>query len=78
MSQIIASGRITQIEYALAGSQVARQISSVQIHNDHLFSNNKPEPGGLFDPHLDTTERAHACTTGGLESMRCLGHPGQI
>lgn len=64
------------VSFYIMGSEDIKRESHATITNKNLWSGQSPVAGGLYDPHLGTTELGWRCQTCLLTKQECPGHSG--
>tara|TARA_B110000259_G_scaffold127737_1_gene144383 strand:+ start:6098 stop:10387 length:4290 start_codon:yes stop_codon:yes gene_type:complete len=67
---------IKKVTFDFLTDDDVRKLSNVTIATHHLYSNNLPNPDGLYDLHLGSINNSMTCATCGNKGKRCLGHGG--
>jgi len=78
MEQYLYTPRIGTVEYYILGDEENRQDSCVQINNKEIFKGDRPEPHGIYDPHMGTTDIKWDCRACGNKKNVCPGHSGHL
>jgi len=73
----VPEGKITSISYSYFDSNDAED-TGIKILNKSLFKNGNPDPDGLYDLKLGTTDPSKNCNTCGNKKNECPGHHGYI
>lgn len=68
----------SEIELYVLGDLDHKIQSNVSIINSDLFRNGLPHPGGIYDPHMGTTDQSWNCQTCFNRQELCPGHPGSL
>ncbi|EGC39460.1 RNA polymerase III, largest subunit [Dictyostelium purpureum] len=68
------------IQFGLLSEEDIVRLSHVQLVNRELFDllKRKPQPYGVLDNKLGTSDKQQNCTTCGLSIVDCVGHFGYI
>lgn len=73
------SSRIIGIQFSMLSPEEIRRNSVVEITSrDTYLNNNKPVPGGLFDPRMGVLEPGMICPTDGLTYIDTPGYFGHV
>lgn len=73
---MIGRSRVKSITFYMLDDNDNKRQSCAVITNKAVFSENTPVAGGLYDPHLGTTELAWKCQTCFNSKAKCPGHDG--
>ena len=74
--KILYSSEIAKVKFGVGGDTAHSTVSFAPIKSHDLFRANEPAPGGVYDPHLGSTDHNFECETCGFNKSACLGHPG--
>jgi len=74
--KILYSGEISKVKFKIGGDESHERNSYVPVRSYDLFRANEPAPGGVYDPHLGSTDHNFECETCKFNKSDCLGHPG--
>lgn len=69
---------VKRIKFFMLGNDDNIKDSSVEVTEKDLFSHLLPIPGGIYDPHMGTTEHNWKCQTCFNTKQYCPGHSGHI
>lgn len=75
-SRPISNSAIKAVHFYVRSDEETKRQAAAEISNKRTFLNGIPEPGGIYDPALGTTDTLWNCTYCGLKKPYCLGHPG--
>jgi DNA-directed RNA polymerase beta' subunit len=78
MPQLLYNSHITKVKFNLSGTETVEEDTNAKISSSDFFKNNIPQPGGVYDPHLGTTDHLYRCQTCFNKKEKCLGHEGHI
>ncbi len=70
--------RIIGVQFSMLSPDEIRRNSVVEITSRDTYINNKPQPGGLFDPRMGVLEPGLICPTDGLTYIDTPGYFGHI
>lgn len=70
--------RIVGIQFSMLSPEEIRRNSVVEITSRDTYINNKPVPGGLFDPRMGVLEPGMICPTDGLTYIDTPGYFGHV
>jgi len=70
--------RIIGVQFSMLSPEEIRKNSVVEITSRDTYINNKPQPGGLFDPRMGVLEPGLICPTDGLTYIDTPGYFGHI
>ena len=70
--------RIIGIQFSMLSPEEIRKNSVVEIKTRETYSNNKPEPEGLFDPRMGVLDPGLICPTDGFTYIDTPGYFGHI
>lgn len=64
--------------FHIAGDEENKIDSNVEIDNKEFFKGALPANGGLYDPHMGTTDHSYPCAECGNRKTVCPGHFGSV
>jgi DNA-directed RNA polymerase beta' subunit len=70
--------KIVGIQFSVLSPEEIRKSSVAEITTRDTYVNNKPVPGGLFDPRMGVLEPGFICPTDGLDYIQTPGYFGHI
>ena len=70
--------RIIGVQFSMLSPDEIRRNSVIEITSRDTYINNKPQPGGLFDPRMGVLEPGFICPTDGLTYIHTPGYFGHI
>ena len=70
--------KIIGVQFSMLSPEEIRKNSVVEITSRDTYINNKPQPGGLFDPRMGVLEPGFICPTDGLTYKDTPGYFGHI
>ena len=70
--------KIIGVQFSMLSPEEIRKNSVVEITSRDTYINNKPQPGGLFDPRMGVLEPGLICPTDGLTYIDTPGYFGHI
>ena len=70
--------RIIGVQFSMLSPDEIRRNSVIEITSRDTYINNKPQPGGLFDPRMGVFEPGFICPTDGLTYIHTPGYFGHI
>lgn len=73
-----SSSEIESIRYFVGGNDKNLSDSWVEVRNRDLFKHTMPVRGGIYDPHMGTTENSWKCESCSNGKMLCPGHYGHV
>lgn len=74
----IPYSQITSISLYVLGSEDNIRDAHVEVTSQESFRNNVPIRGGIYSPHMGTTENTWACETCKNRKALCPGHAGVV
>jgi DNA-directed RNA polymerase II subunit RPB1 len=72
------TSKIIGIQFSVLSPEEIRKNSVVEITSRDTYINNKPQPGGLFDPRMGVLEPGYICPTDGYTYIDSPGYFGHI
>jgi len=72
------ASKIVGIQFSMLSPEEIRRNSVVEITSRDTYINNKPVPGGLFDPRMGVLEPGMICPTDGLTYIDTPGYFGHV
>lgn len=78
LEKYLATPRIDSIEYSVMGDVETTTDSCVEVTHKETFKGDQPDPFGIYDPHMGTTDIKWNCHTCGNKKNVCPGHSGHL
>lgn len=86
LNDLIPYSSIHTVQFYVLGSEENKIDSCIEIKNNSSFQGDRPLPGGVYDPHMGTTDRWICATCGNVKNghqnaknpIVCTGHSGSI
>jgi DNA-directed RNA polymerase II subunit RPB1 len=72
------TSKIIGIQFSVLSPEEIRKNSVAEITSRDTYINNKPQPGGLFDPRMGVLEPGYICPTDGYTYIDSPGYFGHI
>jgi len=69
---------VHSLAFYVKGDEEIINDSQVSVTSEGLFKGEFPIEGGVYDPHMGTTDHSWTCASCGNIKKVCPGHPGSI
>lgn len=75
---IIQRSKIHAVHFHILSQDEIEKLGNVIINNNEIMKLDKPAMGGLYDPHMGTTDSSYNCQTCQNNKINCPGHFGTL
>ncbi len=72
----IQRSEISAVHFYILSAEEIEKLGNVTINNSEIMKLDKPAMGGLYDPHMGTTDSSYNCQTCQNNKINCPGHFG--